>query len=267
MRWSALLLVSLFGCRDIEPAPEDLDGLAHYLWQHMDDDTPEALAEGIVNLHAAMGADALAEVQDGSLSALDGEEVALVGKDASGADALAGIYILDVVHCGVAELEAQTYATDQDVLHPGTYVSYDRVYTSDLQAYQARQTEWLRWVSTYEVEGFGANYSASIDGSMRYLDALATEGATPAGPAFLSRGVLVEAAWFDDDGDRGIYQDYQLEVYWERAPAETVHVYVIWREMVYLGSADFNSEAVQGFVIDGLLDWDADAEVLCGASD
>ena len=54
-----------------------------------------------------------------------------------------------------------------------------------------------------------------------------------------------------------------MEVYFERAPGETVHFYTIWREMVYAGAADFDSETVQSFVLDGFEDWDQDSEDLC----
>ena len=54
-----------------------------------------------------------------------------------------------------------------------------------------------------------------------------------------------------------------MEVYFERSPGETVHFYTLWREMVYAGSADFSSETVQKFVLDGMLDWDEDTEERC----
>jgi hypothetical protein len=37
----------------------------------------------------------------------------------------------------------------------------------------------------------------------------------------------------------------------------------MWREMVYAGSADFDSATVQQFVLDGFEDWDQDTEDNC----
>ena len=34
-------------CKNIEPAPTDIDDLSHYLWQHLDDEEDDALVEGI----------------------------------------------------------------------------------------------------------------------------------------------------------------------------------------------------------------------------
>ena len=51
---------------------------------------------------------------------------------------------------------------------------------------------------------------------------------TPYGPVIVSRGVLDEPAYFNDSDERGLFQDYQMEVYFERAPGETVPFYTIW---------------------------------------
>ncbi len=257
-----LITAALLGCKSVEPAPEDIDSLAHYFWDHYDDDEDASLSAGVVSLHAALDADSLSAVSQGSITGLSSEQLALVGKGDEDATQAYGVYISNLIHCSLEDTEWLTYTADQDELHEGTYTSYAREYTSDLDAYLAREESVLTWLTTYEVEGFGANYTAQLDGWLRYVPQVDDE-TTPYGPMLFARGALKDAAYFNDSDERGIFQDYQLEVYYERAPGETVHLYAIWREMVYLGDADFSSETVQGFVLDGLVGWDDDADAWC----
>lgn len=85
----------------------------------------------------------------------------------------------------------------------------------------------------------------------------------PYGPLLMSRAVLKEPAYFSGSDERALFQDYQLELYYERAPGEILHLYVIWRDMVPLANQDFSSESTQRLVLDGLAEWDEDAESYC----
>ena len=60
-----------------------------------------------------------------------------------------------------------------------------------------------------------------------------------------------------------MFQDYQLEVYFQLSDTETVHFFTIWRDVRYTSALDFSSEFLQGFVLDGMIDWDEDAEAEC----
>ena len=260
------MLFFMIGCQKIDPAPQDVDGLAHYLWQHFDDDDSENLAAGILNLHQTIDANNLSEIQKGSISALTQPEINLVNKENQDASLLNGVYFANIIPCSVEFAEQSIYATNQDELHPGDYVRYDRSYTSDFEAYTAREEFLLTWETNYEVDGLGYSYEAWLDSAMRYIPSVEDieDPTIDLGAAFLSRGVLREAAYFDEDStDRGMLQDFQMEVYWERAPKETVHIYFIWREMIILGDTDFSSDTVQNFVLDGLADWDADMAERC----
>ena len=70
------MLVLLLACRNIEPAPEDLDGLLHYLWENGRTGDDAQLAEAIENLDAAVGD--FTETTDGVVSRLSTEEADLV---------------------------------------------------------------------------------------------------------------------------------------------------------------------------------------------
>jgi hypothetical protein len=259
---SVVIFWSMLACKAIEPAPTELDDLAHYFWRDFDAEG-ELLAPGLVNLHSAIGGDDLEDKLDGSISDLSADQLELVGMGDLSPSRPAGIFIANVVNCSLEELEEHSYALNQGELHDGTYESYDRSYTSDFGAYTSGQVDSLEWESTYAVKGLGVEYAATIDGRMRYLPAIDAES-SPYGDAVFVRGVLAEPAYIEgSDKERGLMQDYQMEVYYERAPRETVHFYVIWRDMIYTSSIDFDSESAQRLVIDGLYDWDEEAEEWC----
>lgn len=248
----------LSGCK-VEPAPEDLDGLAHWFWQHLDDEDPTALQDGAVNLYAALDGAIFEGPLNGTITTLSADELALVDHGDDDRTNLHGVFMANDIACSTALLEYQIYAPSQDEMHPGTYVSYDREFTSDLAAYQARETEWLTWDSLYVVEDTGVSYEATIHGTLRYIPEIDAE---LSGPLLVSRGVLDAPAYANEAQDRGMFQDYQLEVYFPRGE-QTLHVYAMWRDAVFFGM-DFGNGGMQTFVIDGMHDWDEDSEELCG---
>ena len=255
------MILLLLACNQIKMAPKDIDGLAHYFWQNMEEDA-ELIGQGSINLFDALNANTLNEPQNGLITKLSKAELELVNKGDEDPTKATGVFYSNIVNCSLEGIEPGIYAANQDERHPDTYTYYDREYTSDKAAYEARESDTLTWYTTYTVEGLGANYTANLHGYIRYIDFIDDE-ITPYGPIIISRGVLDEPAYFNNSDERGLFQDYQMEVYFERAPGETVHFYTIWREMVYAGAADFDSETVQSFVLDGFEDWDQDSEELC----
>ena len=245
-----LLLLTTIACRGVDPAPEDLDGLVHYFWQHPADD--EALAEGTLQLHAAVGAD-LEDTTDGVLSRLTDEEVALVdGVDDDPAQA-AGIYMVNRFACDFDVLEQLLVATDQAEQRRGTYESYERTYTSDAEAYLAGTVPELTWDISLEATVVLSTYSSELSGGIRRVD-------TEAGRMLFARTWFREPASFRNNNTWD--QDYQMEVYYERAPGDIVHLYAMWRELEVSGFSS-ESESIQRSVLNGMADWDRDTEDLC----
>ena len=75
---SILIILSFhhgIACKKIEPAPEDLDGLAHYFWDKFDEGLDEEIALAVINLEAAIDS----EGEEGTTSRLTDESVALIG--------------------------------------------------------------------------------------------------------------------------------------------------------------------------------------------
>ena len=92
-----MIIVLLIGCKSVEPAPEDIDGLSHYFWQHYDNEDDQVIAAGIVNAILAFDPNNLSEPIKGSISNLSTEELALVGKEDKNPDDLSGIFFANII--------------------------------------------------------------------------------------------------------------------------------------------------------------------------
>lgn len=250
---SLLLWISLTGCRGVDPAPADLDGILHWFWDHGDSSDVEEFAASVATLHEVSGA-ALTEAVDGEVSRLSAEQTEAFGVAADPANA-AGIFLLNPYACTASHLERVLIHLAQDELYEGVYDRYDRSYLSDEGAYLDRSTDRLGWEVDIEAAILGSGYSEHIEGTIRAVD-------TPTGPALLTRTWLTEPATFEG-GNKSWPQDWQLELYYEPEPGRIVHLYGMWREMDLGSGLSMDSGGVQRVTLNNLADWDRQTEVLC----
>ena len=253
-------LLLLGGCEEVEPAPEDLDGLFHYTWAKYGDGLDEELAQAVTNFDVAVDAANLNDVVDGSLSDFTREEMDLVAMRA-GADPaeLAGMYLANSLDCTLDQVEAIVTALEQDELYTGEYESYDRRYTSDADAYWAREESQLTWDVDITAEFVaGAMYTEFIHGGARHVPA-ADDGSF--GPAVITRTWMPEEAQFEND-DYYFTQDYQLEIYYEREVGRVIHLYGLWRHSGWL-DLNTDDEFLVRQILNALADWDDRTVELC----
>lgn len=262
---SGMLVLALLACHSTQPAPADLDGLAHWYWSHYDgaDDAASddaAVLAATLNLDAAVGD--LAQPMTGTLTDLSTDEQAVLGLESPhDIAAAAGMFLMNTVPCTMDQIERITIALEQDALYPDTYTSYARTYTSDADAYLARETPYLTWRSSIDAEVLGASYHEDIDGGARHVS-------DPDGAAFgdmlMTRVYLPEPATFEEGNDaKSFTQDYQLEIYYPRSDTELVHAYVLWRQMDYGGGLDTDDASAQSLMLGALIDWDDANAALC----
>ena len=257
MLWWSLLC----SCKGVEPAPEDLNNLSLYMWRHFSDEEDTALQAGIESLHQIMNVDTLEELLDGSISNLTQNDLDAAGKSDQDASLLSGVFFINKVNCSIEGIEPNVYSLAQDELHPETYDAYERNYTSDFDAYKAREEDFLSWDTTYDISGFGYDYRAHLESTLRFS---AVQDDTDFSNMLISRTILKEPAYFDEDStNRGLFQDFQMEVYYQLDSGDSLHFYAIWREMILFGNMSFASESAQRLVLDGLSDWDRDMEENC----
>lgn len=253
----------LFACKGVEAAPEDLDGLTAWLWRGYEDASNKQIADAVRNLDEAVGAELFAEGQDGRLTALTPEDAALVGLSADPADAV-GLYLVRDFGCTLPELEGILAALDQGAQYPDVYNAYDRAYTSDFEAWEGTESATLAWEVDYTATLLGDTYSAHIIGGLRRIPDISAEE-TPFGPALLSRVYLPEAAIFEEETEKSLSQDYQIELFYEREPGRIAHAYGMWRASEYGSGLNLEDDAVARILLNNLSDWDDQTAALCEA--
>lgn len=248
------------GCKAVEPAPEDLDGLFHWFWTNYDEASDADLLEAVANAHDAMSIGELDEVVDGSLSDFTRQEMDVVGmREDADPEELAGLYLLNAFPCTVERLDEIVIAEDQMSQYDGAYDSYERTYTSDDAAYRDRSVNTLSFTSDIAADLMGP-YTQTVRGTARWVPA---SDDFPYGPAVVARYWMPEEAVFEADGTF-FTQDYQLEVYYEREPGDLAHLYGLWRNMGF-GNASTESETISRMILNALADWDDRTEELCAA--
>lgn len=252
-----VFLLPLLAC-GVDPAPQDLERLTRWAWVNYERADDDDIADAIEKLHTELqGLDRSEPIKgtmDERLTREDLEPVQL--QDKNDPATARGFLTATVIACPLEKVEPLIYALNQDELHPGTYDTYARTHTSDLEAYVARKQRTLTWTTDIKATPLpGTTYTERIDGGVRWV------AKTPLGPAFLSRTVLPEPAKFDDASDY-FRQDYQIELFYERKPGETVHVFGVWREMK-VGIFDTEGSVLASIQVDNFVKWDEQLERLC----
>ncbi len=248
------LFFCLLACKPVEPAPDDLETLFHWMWAGFEDEEDARLREGGVNLEALVS-----EALTGSLEDLTPDEQSVVELDAPADPAEAtGIFLAGELLCDMATLESIVIDLDQLALYPDAYDTYERTYLDDADAYLDRAAPMLGWETNYTTTPpIGAPYSERLYGGVRWVPA-GDEG----GALLLARVWMPEPAVFES-GSARFEQDYQIEAYVERSDGVLVHAYAIWREFDLGAGLDMENEGVQRLTLDSLGDWDRATEQRC----
>ncbi|MBI1944798.1 MAG: hypothetical protein HYS27_03830 [Deltaproteobacteria bacterium] len=258
------MLFAAAGCVAPQPAPADLDGLARFAfarWLPEGEDpaiSDAELADALGKIHDVLGGDTLAEPQKGTLGNLTQTEldaVALSDRDPAKPQ---GIYLANVIHCTLEQIDALTLEPDQLSLYTEAYAAYAR------EMIEGTPESHPRWLTTYtsaEHALMANQFTATVQSGMRRVPDLGPE-ASPAGPGLVLRVYLPEPAVFENEGAE-FTDDYQVETLTERAPGELVHFYGIWRYMRYGVIADSYDALMIDQTLQALVDWDLKTDELC----
>lgn len=256
------LLLTVSACKKVEAAPEDVDGLLHFLWQNVELGEDEQLAEGVANLHVALDGGTRDEVTDGTVSRLVDAEVEPLGVTRDPALA-AGIFIGNVIACDLPMVAEIVTHPDQDELYKGVYESYERTYRGDIGRFLAGDPDELEWSLDYGAEILGSSYTGHTEALLRRIDASTLPDLDlPFSEAYLARFFAPEAAVFEEGSEKTFEQDYQFEVYWDRG-GETLHAYAMWRQADWGVGFTSEEEGVQRILLNGMAAWDTDTEKIC----
>ncbi|MFZ9889229.1 MAG: hypothetical protein ACO3JL_17175 [Myxococcota bacterium] len=253
----------LTGCAEPRNTPDDLHGLARYFFRSFEPPERDPLVvdtdlqDGLANLHEVLEADTLEE-RRGTLDDITAEELASVGMEHRDPEIPQGLFIANVIHCPLDELEQILLEPDQLSLYPEAYSAYSREYDDD------RPENIPTWTLTYtspESPLFANQFTVTVRSGLRKVEA--TDNAEH-GRALLRRGFMPEPAVFREPGDEVEFaQDYQAELYYERAPGEVVHFYSIWRYLKLGILGDSTEDLLIDQILAGMLDWDSKTDALC----
>jgi len=255
-----IALLTMTGCKKVEPAPEDLDSLMQWFWENYEADDPAVLVEAVDNLHLEIGGDTFEDLEDGSLTSLSAE--AADGLPISPAPDVAearGFYLLNTFPCTLKTLESILYDLDQGSMYDDAYVTYRRSYLTDLDAYLDRQEDSLGWEVELTGDLLGADFTEWLQGGLRYLPD------TGQGPALMARTFMTKPSAFEEGSNKVFDQDYQIEVFYERSPGEIMHAYGLWRTMDMGGGITMEDDAAVRIILNNLADWDDRTAELCEA--
>lgn len=243
-----LLLMTACG---VDPAPEDLDGLVHWLWDNHGVTTGADFGDTFTKVRSAL--DPLDSLITGDLSDLVPDQT--YGFNEGDPAQSRGLVIARTFPCTLEALAPILYALDQDAQYPDVYTDYRRTYTSDVGAFADGRSPTLSWEVTASATLLGVAYTEDLLGGLHQVDADA------GGPGLMARTWLPGPADFDADGWTWT-QDFQIELWLEPTPGTLWHVYGLWRDMD-LGGLGMDNDGVASTTLDAMTDWDDQTALLC----
>ena len=260
-RRTICMALSLFSaCSPPEPAPDDIDGVLHFLWDGWESGDDDSLVDAVANLDQALLSEDEGLPFKGSQSRLVASQIAALPFTGGIPDpSLAnGFFVATEMGCSFAEIDLVFSALNQDELHPGSYDFYERNYTSDESAYRAGDVDTLTWDVEIHASPAGFEYVEYIQGGSRRI------AGTSESPILLGRTHLLEPAT-EDDENKSFTQDYQLDVYYERSSGELVHLWVVWRAIDMGTIGDQDSAALIAVTLSEGQKWDEVTTEACEA--
>jgi hypothetical protein len=245
----------------VEAAPPDLGVLLRWFFAHYDTGTDEEVREKLYGVDTLI--QKAAEERAGAfpvqvtMEDMAAEDLKEIGLDSNDPTLGAGMLLVSEITCSLEEMEKITIATNQSELFPGMHLSYKRTYTSSYQDFLAHTAPKVGWRTDLSIDLERAIYESTLTGSGRYV----LKGSPTGAPVFMSRTYLPQPAKFTK-GDGAFDQDYQIEIFFERAPGKTLHIYGIWRQF-RLESITTDSPLYRSIVLGNLVDYDVRQGKIC----
>lgn len=186
------------------------------------------------------------------------EDLAVVGMQTKDPAHAQGMLLIKEVGCSLDQLSKLVVAKNQTELYPKLYDTYTRDYTSDVNAFLGGGPT-VTWTTHYQASALSRTYQSTVLGGARRVP----NGMPSGAPVFLDRAYLQEPAVFTQGGnDSGFDQDYQIELYYERAPGRTLHFYALWREF-HISTLTSESDLYVNIVLGNLSDFDDRSSKVC----
>ena len=256
------LATRLVGCSAPIESDPDLGAVAEWAFAHHDSASDPDVAAKIVQLEklvAASKADGALPVQV-RIDTLTPAALSAIQLSSPMDPARApGVAVVTEVTCTLDQIEKLVIARNQSELYPQVFDAYTRTYTSSSDDYFARRAPTLSFGIAYSATTGGARADVELAGDARYVPR-----ASPlsGGAALLVRFYQPRAAVVHGGAGDAWNQDYQTDIYYERAPGTVIHVTALWAEFK-LGSSTLENDVVAAFTMGSLVDTDTRTGKIC----
>jgi hypothetical protein len=254
----------LMGCNSTPPslAPEAVDANLRWFWINGDSADDATLIDAAGKLAVSGKADTRTTPLKGQMrERLEAADIASTGITDTDPSTARGLIIVNLFDCTLDKLQAILIAQDQKSQYTDVYKSYDRRYTSDVDAFVAGSKNTLSWdVDVQAALPVDDVYTSLIRGGIRRVPAPA-DGPTK-GPFLITRTWLTAPATFAPSSTSYFKQDYQIEVFWEHTPGRIFHGYGMWRDIKAF-NLTFEDNGFLNIVLDNLVAWDTKTAELC----
>ncbi len=259
---TVVLALTLAACRPPDPAPTELDELAHFFLTQAHVLEHERILEGAANLARWFDDQGLAGpgAASGSLSDLSPEEVGAFDELTWQPDPApaVGVFALSELDCSLGEAEAVNLHEDQLELFPDSYRSYARSYERDPSCYLDGACDAVDWVAQIE-DGFVGGLGTMTYRVVAKLRRSRDEAGTPG--AMLVRSVMPEPAAEEYDAG-GYEQSYHVGVYIPRGEGRSLHLSALWSHG-WVNGVDEEADLWANQYVGGLLDFEENMQTLC----
>lgn len=263
MNHSALAIVTFtaIGCKQVEPAPTELDELTHFFFLEFDTDETERLVEGLDNLDAWYEKNGDPEGLTGSLTDIDQSHRDAVGLTESASfEYINGVFEL-VPHqkCSVEDMGEINIFEDQPTLFPGQYEDYSRVYREGKQCFPKGECDYAEWVVSIQDSMVGKTMTYDMVVEMRRVRREDGESA-----GILTRVWLPEPGLLggEPDGNTFFDQSYQIETVTPMSAKSNLHLYGVWNSGGLKGF-DPDADIWTNQYLKGVEDWNDRVDELC----
>ncbi len=257
-----LLLLALAGCSPPDPAPTELDELAHFFLAQVHAQEHARILEGAANIALWFDEQGLSGpgAASGTLSDLSTDEVLAFEELSWEPDPTpaVGVFAISELDCPLATAEAVNLHEDQLALFPDSYRAYSRSYDDDPGCYLDGDCDAVDWVADIEdgfVGGFGTMTYQVAAKMRRSRDEAGEPG------AMLVRSVMPEPA-AEEYSSGGYEQSYHVGVYIPRGDSRSIHLSALWSHG-WVNGVDEDADMWANQYVGGLLDFEDAMQVLC----
>lgn len=236
-----LLLVPLFGlvaCKRPPEAPQALDDLVGYLYAHHQDEEPDAMEAGTLNLSVWLDANIDETMEGYTVNNLSQEAVDALDdgeRDLSGLNGAAVGHISTFRADDVGVVVATTEPTE---VYPDTYTEYTREFKTDPACFVNAECEFLEFDAHSTTDWpLGLSVTTDTDVQFRWVE-------TDLGLALIQRSWLHEAGEVNVDW-LTVDQEYYLWAFLPTADGGHRNVQATWIVATLSGSSVPENAALQ----------------------